>query len=298
MNVSNHTKKASAKKELSHTGAELKPGLYLVATPIGNLRDITLRALDVLEGCDALVCEDTRVSGKLLSAYGLKKEMIVYNDHTSDSQREFVLKRLRDGAVLAMASDAGTPLVSDPGYKLVRAAQTENIYVTALPGASAPVLALQLSGLPCDSFSFAGFLPAKTKARKDELAQWANVPGTLLFFETAPRLLESLADMQEVLGNRPACVMREMTKMFEEGKRDSLAGLIAHYQQSGPPKGEIVVVVGAADEAPKTQGDIIPALRAALKILGTKEASRLMAEIYDRPAKEVYELALSLANKS
>lgn len=297
MNSLHHTKKAPVKKELSHRASELKPGLYLVATPIGNLRDITLRALDVLEACDALVCEDTRVSGKLLSAYGLKKEMIVYNDHASDFQREAVLKRLREGAVLAMASDAGTPLVSDPGYKLVRAAQAEDVYVTALPGASAPVLALQLSGLPCDSFSFAGFLPAKTKARKDELAKWTDSPSTLLFFETAPRLLESLSDMQEVLGDRPACVMREMTKMFEEGRRDSLSALLEHYKQSGPPKGEIVVVVGAAEQGPQAQGDIAPALRAALKMLGTKEASRLMAEIFDRPAKEVYELALSLANK-
>lgn len=294
-----HTKKAPPKKELSQKSRKTKAGLYLVATPIGNLRDITLRAMDMLESCDALICEDSRVSGGLLAAYGIRKELIVYNDHASDRQREAVLERLRGGATLALVSDAGTPLVSDPGYKLVRAALAEDIYVSALPGPSAPVLALQLSGLPSDSFSFAGFLPAKTKARCEALETWAYAPGTLLFFETAPRLIESLSDMLSVLGDRPAAVLRELTKLYEEGVRGTLSALLAHYKEKGAPKGEIVVAVGGA-AAPEAAGDadITRALKSALSVLGTKEASRLIAEIFDRPAKEVYNLALTLSPRS
>ncbi|MCD8571671.1 MAG: 16S rRNA (cytidine(1402)-2'-O)-methyltransferase [Alphaproteobacteria bacterium] len=276
----------------------IKPGLYLVATPVGNLRDITLRALDMLEACDALICEDSRVSGGLLSAYGLKKELIVYNDHASDKQRDMILSRLKTGQTLAMVSDAGTPLVSDPGYKLVRMALADDIYVSALPGASAPLLALQLSGLPSDSFSFAGFLPVKTKARQETLERWSGVPGTLLMFETAPRLIESLKDMKAVLGDRPACVARELTKLYEESRRGLLSQLISHYEEKGPPKGEIVVAVGAVEGGIQGMEDIIPALRRALDVLGTRQASRLIADIYDRPGKEVYNLALSLSGKS
>lgn len=291
MNTSDHTK-----KPLSRTSEKYKSGLYLVATPIGNLRDITLRALDLLESCDAVLCEDTRVSGGLLSAFGLKKEMVIYNDHASDRQRDMILQRLSQGQVLALISDAGTPLVSDPGYKLVRAALEKDIYVTALPGPSAPLMALQLSALPSDSFTFIGFLPAKTGARKATLERWSDVPGTLLAFETAPRLIESLRDMHTVLGDRPACVMREMTKMYEEGMRGNLGELVAHYEKKGAPKGEIVVVIGGAAQESKGHGDIVPALRKALELLGTKQASQLIAEIYDRPKKEVYALALELSS--
>jgi 16S rRNA (cytidine1402-2'-O)-methyltransferase len=295
MSAPDHTKKPPLKKELSQNSAKARPGLYLVASPIGNLRDISLRALDMLEGCDALICEDSRVSGGLLSAYGLKKELLIYNDHATDRQREAILQRLGQGQVLAMVSDAGTPLVSDPGYKLVRAALAEGLYVSALPGACAPVLALQLSGLPSDSFSFIGFLPHKTKARQDVLARWKNVPGTILAFETGPRLAESLADMRDVLGPRPAAVLREMTKLYEEGVRGDLGTLAAHYAEHGAPKGEIVVAIGGAPEMETSLGEVEPALKSALRLLGTKQASQLIAEIFGLPAKEVYSFALEIA---
>lgn len=292
---SDHTKKLPAKKELSQNSARPRAGLYLVATPIGNLRDISLRALDVLTACDALICEDSRVSGGLLSAYGLKKDLLVYNDHATDRQREVIVQRLLKGDVLALVSDAGTPLVSDPGYKLVREALAADIHVSVLPGASAPVAALQLSGLPSDSFSFIGFLPPKTRARQAFLQRWRHVPGTLLAFETGPRLAESLADMCAVLGARPAAVVREITKLYEESVRGDLASLAERYKAEGPPKGEIVVAIGGAAEVSSSLAETEPALRRALEVLGTKQASQLIADIFGVPGKDVYNLALTLS---
>ncbi|HLJ21587.1 MAG TPA: 16S rRNA (cytidine(1402)-2'-O)-methyltransferase, partial [Stellaceae bacterium] len=229
----------------------LSPGLYIVATPIGNLGDITLRALDVLKGADAILCEDTRVTATLARRFGLGAERIAYHDHNADAVRPGLIARLAAGAVLALVSDAGTPLVSDPGFKLVRDAVAAGIPVIPVPGASAALAALTVSGLPTDRFLFAGFLPAKSAARRRELRELAAVRASLIFYETAPRLAEALADMAAMLGDRPAAVARELTKLHEEVRRGSLSALAEHYRGAGPPKGEIVVIVGppAADAA-------------------------------------------------
>ncbi len=269
------------------------PGLYLVATPIGNLGDITLRALDVLAVCDRVICEDTRVSGKLLEHFGIKKPLLPYNDHNADRQRGPILQMLRDGQRVAFISDAGTPLVSDPGYKLVRECIAEGIMVTALPGANAPLTALQLSGLPSDAFSFIGFLPPKSAARKKYLVEWRNAPGTLIAFETAPRLHDALTDIHEVLGEREVAVARELTKLHEEIVRGNVSELAERYEGS-EPKGEIVLVIGRGAAAAMNDDEIAAALKKALQSMSTKEAAAYVAEISGRPRKEIYNLALSL----
>lgn len=275
----------------------LPAGLYLVATPIGNMRDITFRALDVLAAVDFVAAEDTRVTGKLLNAFGLKKKMLSYNDHSSVRQRDVLMGHIRDGKSVALVSDAGTPLVSDPGYKLVRGAVEQNIKVTSIPGASAAVTALQLSGLPSDAFSFAGFLPSKTSARKKMLKKWADVPGTLIFYETGPRLTGSLKDMKEVLGDRSACIARELTKMFEEIRRGSLSGLIAESLKKEPPKGEIVVVVGQG-AAPETSSERLEdQITKALETMSVRDAAEAVSIASGKPKKAIYTLALKLSGK-
>ncbi|HLI10149.1 MAG TPA: 16S rRNA (cytidine(1402)-2'-O)-methyltransferase [Alphaproteobacteria bacterium] len=236
----------------SEAPRRLAPGLHLVATPIGNLRDITLRALDTLRGVDLIACEDTRVTGRLCAAYGITAPLTPYHEHNAARARPLLIERLKAGARIALVSDAGTPLVSDPGYKLVGAAIAAGISVTAVPGPSAPVTALALSGLPTDRFLFAGFLPAKPAQRQKTLAVLAAVPATLLLFETAPRLAAALVDIVAILGDRPAAICRELTKFHEEVRRGMLAALAAHYQEAGPPKGELVIVIAppAAAEAP------------------------------------------------
>jgi 16S rRNA (cytidine1402-2'-O)-methyltransferase len=223
--------------------ARFSPGLYLVATPIGNLRDITLRALDLLGAADVVACEDTRVTAKLMARYGLAAPRIAYHEHNAERMRPHLIERLKSGAVVALVSDAGTPLISDPGYKLVRAALAEAIPVTSLPGPSSTLMGLVLSGLPCDRFLFAGFLPPKSVARRRALSELGGTRATLVFFETAPRLAAALADMAEILGDRQAAVARELTKLFEEVRRGSLGELTAQYRASGAPKGELVIVV-------------------------------------------------------
>lgn len=267
------------------------PGLYIVATPIGNLGDITLRALDVLAACDRVICEDTRVSGKLLEHFGIKKKLLPYNDHNAAKQRGPVLQMLRDGQRVAFISDAGTPLVSDPGYKLVRECIEEGIAVTAIPGANAPLMALQLSGLPSDAFSFIGFLPPKSAARKKHLSEWKNAPGTLIAFETAPRLQDALKDIQEALGDREVAVARELTKLHEEVLRGKVSALIENFKDI---KGEIVLVIGRGEAEAMGDEDVTAALKKALKSMSTKEAAAYVAEISGRPRKEIYTIALSL----
>ena len=225
----------------------LPPGLYIVATPIGNLGDVTVRAADVLARCDAVACEDTRVTAKLFRHLGIAKPLWRYDDHASERDRLRLLDAMRDQAV-ALVSDAGTPLVSDPGYRLVRDARAAGIAVTSLPGPSAPVMALTLSGLPSDRFLFAGFLPPKDKARAEVLAELGAVRSTLVFFETAPRLTKSLAAIGEVLPGRELAVARELTKLYEECRSGTAAELVAHYE-AHPPKGEIVLLVGPPVEA-------------------------------------------------
>jgi len=279
----------------------LPPGLYLVATPIGNLGDITLRALEILRQVDLIACEDTRVTAALSRRYGLDAERTAYHDHNAEHIRPRLLARLSAGARIALVSDAGTPLISDPGFKLVRAAIEAGITVTAIPGASAPLAALMVAGLPTDRFLFQGFLPPKPGARRRTIETLAEVPATLVFFETAPRLVGVLGELAAVLGNRPAAVARELTKLHEEVRRDSLAALAAFYREHGPPKGEIVLVVGpprAADAADALDTAALEQrLRVALETMSIREASAAIAAETGRPRREVYALALTLQGK-
>ncbi|WP_163272427.1 16S rRNA (cytidine(1402)-2'-O)-methyltransferase [Chelativorans alearense] len=227
----------------------LQPALYLVATPIGNLSDITLRALETLAGADMLACEDTRVTRVLLQRYGIRRRMTAYHEHNEAEAAPRLIAAIEEGKSVALASDAGTPLVSDPGFRLVQAAQEKGLRVVPLPGPSAVLAALTASGLATDSFLFAGFLPTKTKQRENRLEALAAVPATLVFFESPRRLAASLEAMERVLGKRQAAVARELTKAFEEVRRGTLDALAAHYAEAGAPKGEVVVCVAPPGEA-------------------------------------------------
>jgi 16S rRNA (cytidine1402-2'-O)-methyltransferase len=274
----------------------LAPGLYLVATPIGNLADITLRALDVLKRADVVACEDTRVTGKLLAHYGIRAELLRYDDHSGEAARAALLKRIGAGASVALVSDAGTPLVSDPGYKLLREAAAQGIAIVPVPGASAALAALQVSALPPDRFLFAGFLPPKQAARRKAIAALAAVPATLVFYETGPRLAASLADLAEALGPRPAAVARELTKLFEEVRRAPLDALAAQYRDA-PPKGEIAIVVGPPAEEEASAHDVDALLARALDVMSVRDAAASVAEASGQPRKDVYRRALQLAEK-
>lgn len=271
---------------------QLSPGLYIVATPIGNLGDITLRAIDTLRGAAAIACEDTRITGKLLHHLGLEKRMIRYDDHAGENDRARLLS-LAAEAPVALVSDAGTPLISDPGFRLVRAAREAGIAVTSLPGSSAAVVALTLSGLPSDRFLFAGFLPAKDKARRDTLAELAAVPATLVFYETAPRLDDALAAIGEVLAGREVAVARELTKKFEECRSGPAADLAAHYR-AHPPKGEIVLLVGPPVAAPASAADADALLRAELAAAKPSQAAARVARATGLDRKMLYARALEL----
>ncbi|MDP6832024.1 MAG: 16S rRNA (cytidine(1402)-2'-O)-methyltransferase [Alphaproteobacteria bacterium] len=276
--------------------ARFAPGLYVVATPIGNARDITLRALDLLSGADVIACEDTRVTRKLLIIHGIKTPTLAYHDHNAARVRPRLMERLKKGEIVALVSDAGTPLISDPGYRLVSEVRKAGLAVTALPGASAPLAALASAGLPTDKFLFAGFLPGKSNARRRALTELAAVPATLVFFEAAPRLVASLRDMAAELGVRQAAVLRELTKKFEEARHGSLAELADHYQTSGPPKGEIVVLVAPPDGtvAALGQAEVDAMLLAALGQGSLKDAARGVAERTGLPRRDLYNRALAL----
>lgn len=273
---------------------DLKAGLYLVATPIGNLKDVSLRALETLMAVDVIACEDTRISRKFLSAYDISKKLIPYHDHSKQSDRDKIMAAIRNGESVALISDAGMPLVSDPGYKLVTACREAGLYVTTLPGANAPLSALQLSGLPSDQFSFLGFLPSKTTARKKQLQHWCDVQSSLILFESASRLLASLSDIQTVLGDRDVAVVREITKMFEETRADKVSALIAHYQKEGAPKGEIVIVIGPPEEKTYSEDEIKALLSEQMGEHATKKAAKIVAEQTGRSVSELYDVALSL----
>ena len=273
--------------------APLAPGLYIVATPIGNLRDMTLRAIDILAGADLVLAEDTRVAAKLLSAYDLKARVERYDDHTDARRRPQILERLAAGERIALVSDAGTPLVSDPGYRLVRAAAEAGLPVFAAPGPSAALAALAVSGLPTDRFLFAGFLPPKSGPRRAFLAELAPIRATLILYETGPRLSDSLADMQAVLGDREAVVARELTKLHETVVRGPLSDLIIKFAD-GPPRGEIVVLVAPGAAAVATEADADAALREALTRAGPAEAATEVARALGLNRRALYRRALDL----
>jgi 16S rRNA (cytidine1402-2'-O)-methyltransferase len=276
----------------------LSPGLYVVATPIGNLKDVTFRALSVLAAANAVLAEDTRVTKTLLARYGITTPLLAYHEHSNEAVRERMLHRLKEGQALALVSDAGTPLVSDPGYKLVQAAIAEGLPVTPIPGPSAILTALVVSGLPTDRFYFEGFLPPKSAARRARLMEIAGIPGTLMLFEAPHRLPEMLADAAEALGPRPAVVARELTKLFETVRRGTLRELADVFGTEGPPKGEIVVLIGAAPAAAggvEADAALDEKLAAALARHSIKDAAALVADETGRPKREVYARALALA---
>jgi len=282
-------------------GASPPPdGLVLVSTPIGNLGDISARAIAVLRAADALLCEDTRVTKRLLAALGLQARLIPLHEHNEDARIPEVLHMLRQGRRVALVSDAGTPLLSDPGFRLVRAAIAEGFSPTGVPGANAALLALTLSGLPPHPHLFLGFLPPRQAARRAALtrltaAEQAGLAATLVAYEAPHRLAETLADLAHVLGDRPAAVARELTKRFEEIRRGPLAALAAHYATE-PARGEITIVVGHAPAAAPTADDLDARLRAALAGSTLRQAVAEVAAATGIARRKVYARALALAN--
>lgn len=274
----------------------LVPGLYVIATPIGNLADITLRALDTLKSADLVLCEDTRVTAKLFAAHGVKTPLRPYHDHNAAEARPEILARLAGGAAIGLVSDAGTPLVSDPGYKLVRAARDAGVAVFTVPGASALLGALSIAGAPTDRFLFAGFPPSKPGQRAHWLEGLSTVAATLVFYETGPRLAASLAAMAAAFGDRKACVARELTKLHEETREGGLEHLATAYAEEPAPRGEIVIVVHPPQAAPAGEADIDSALEDALDALSVKDAAATVAAALGAPKRVVYARALALKN--
>ena len=272
------------------------PGLYVVATPIGNLRDISLRALATLEGCACVLAEDTRVSRTLLSHYGIATPLSAYHEHNAALVRPGIIARLQGGAALALISDAGTPLISDPGYKLVTSAIAAGVPVIPIPGASALLAALTVAGLPADRFFFEGFLPVKSSARRSRIAELAAIPGTLVFYESPRRTQEALADLAAVLGPREAVIARELTKHFETLRRGTLPLLAAELEQEATPRGEIVLLVAPPGVAMAPgPADIDAALRVALEKFSVKDAVAIVGAQTGAPRRALYARAVELA---
>ena len=278
-----------------HEAPALTAGLHIVATPIGNLRDTSLRALEVLAAVDVIACEDTRVTRKLTDHYGITTPLTPYHDHNAAEARPKLIARIAAGDAIALVSDAGTPLISDPGFKLVRAAHEAGHMVTTAPGASAALAALAVAGLPTDRFFFEGFLPAKSGQRRARIAELARIPATLLLFETGPRLAAAFADLAGGLGPREAVVCRELTKLHEEVRRGDLAALAAHYESATEPRGEIVLVIAPPVAHDTEVADLDTLLRNALTRVSVKEAVAEIAAITGHPRREVYQRALKLA---
>lgn len=282
---------------MSDISVPLKAGLYVTATPIGNLGDITYRAVDVMTRADLILCEDTRQTAKLCTAYNIRTPRTAYQDHNAARVRPEILDRLKNGAAICLVSDAGTPLIADPGYKLVREARAAGIDVFPVPGASAVIAALSASGAPSDRFTFGGFAPVKSGARKSFFETFKQMPGVLIFYETGNRLSESLASMATAFGDREAIIARELTKIHETFRRGALTALASEYADE-PPKGEIVVIVFPGLDATPTESDIDAFLETALTDMSVKEAARAAAESLRVPRRVAYERALSLRKTS
>ncbi len=278
----------------------LDPALYIVATPIGNRGDITLRALWTLAHVDAILCEDTRVTAQLLRGYGLHKTLISCHDHNEAAREAEVTKRLADGQALALVSDAGTPLISDPGFRLVRACRVAGLSVFALPGACAAITALSSAGLPTDRFFFAGFLPPKGAARKELLRLATSRPETVIFYESGPRLAATLRDLMALCGpERPVAIARELTKLFEEVRTAALGELTQEAEANGPAKGELVLLLGPTET---TGGAASPEmiekhLRQALKTMSVRDAAATVATVLNLKKSDVYQAALRLSTQ-
>ncbi len=278
----------------------LSAGLHVVATPIGNLADISLRALATLAAADAVIAEDTRVTKTLLAHYGIATPLVAYHEHNAEVMRPHLLARLANGAALALVSDAGTPLISDPGYKLVGDALAQGLAVTSVPGASAVLTALVVAGLPTDRFFFEGFLPPKSAARRQRIAALSAIPGTLVFFESSRRVAETLADLAAVLGPRDAALARELTKVFETVRRGTLPELAAAVFAAEPPKGEIVLLVGPPPEgaARIESAELDRRIGQALQTLSVKEAAAVVSAETGQPRRKVYARAVELAART
>ncbi len=273
----------------------LAAGLYLVATPIGNLRDMTLRGLEILAAADLVACEDTRVTRTLFNHYGLSSPLTPYHDHNADAARPRIVEKIAQGGAVALVSDAGTPLISDPGYRLVRAVHDAGLAVTAAPGASAALMALTVAGLPTDRFFFEGFLPAKSGARRTRIAELARIPSTLIFYESGPRIAEALTDLATGLGAREAAIGRELTKLHEEVRRGTLDVLARDYADGAETRGEFVIVVAGPSAPIATGADEIDALlRAALARVSVKDAVAEVAAATGEPRRSIYARALEL----
>lgn len=281
------------------SGGGLTPGLYLIATPIGNARDITLRALDLLAAADVLVAEDTRSLRRLMEIHGVAlgdRPLLAYHDHNGARMRPRLMAELEAGRSVLYASEAGTPMISDPGFDLARAASEAGHAVTSAPGASAVITALTLAGLPTDRFLFAGFLPNAGGPRKTVLRDLSGVPATLVFYESPRRLPDMLEAAQEVLGDREAAVCRELTKKFEETRRGRLSDLAKHYRES-PARGEVVVVIGKGDSASVREIDLEHEVNKALETMSVRDAADFVSARFGVKRRPVYQLAMRLSDR-
>jgi len=276
----------------------LRNGLYIIATPIGNLQDISPRAVETLRDADIIACEDSRVSKKLFSLLGisLNKKFISYEDHSEEQKAQSIIDLINQGNSIALISDAGSPLISDPGYKLVRLCREQEIYVTAIPGACAVITALQLSGLPTNRFMFAGFIPNKDKARGDLFEELKDINTTLVFYETAPRLLKTLQKASEIFGNREIAVSRELTKMYEESVCGNFEEVISHFTEN-EPRGEFVLTIAPPQEKQSSADDVKEILRKRLSETSLKTAVKEVSTEYKLAKNEVYAMALELKDE-
>jgi 16S rRNA (cytidine1402-2'-O)-methyltransferase len=269
---------------------ELKPGLYVIPTPIGNLKDITLRALEYLKACDLIYCEDTRVTAKLLQAYGIKKPLLTYHEHNAEKVREQIIEKIRQGIKICLVSDAGMPLISDPGYKLIRELQACGLYFTALPGACAAISGLCLSGLPTNEFFFAGFFEQKT-AKK-----YQTIPGTLIFYESARRLLKTLHSMAVTFGDRQVSVVREISKIYEESIYGTFDQVMETFSKRSSIKGEIVILLSPPFEKEISLSSIQEQIIELLKTHSIKDIATIISAAHHIPKKQAYDLALEVKN--